>query len=386
MKYLYLIWKNVVRKKLRTTLTILSIVFAFVLFGLLNTLGNTFTQGAELAGADRLLTIHKVSLIEPLPHAYVARAAGVEGVSEVTFANWFGAYYQEPRNQFAQFAVDAEGYMSMYRDDLYIPDDQMQAWLGNRMGAVIGSALAERFNWNIGDRIPLIGMFPQQDGSRTWEFVIEGIFEATDRRGDNSYMMFHYDYFDEARNFGQGTIGWMIIKVEDPAQAAQVAADVDALFENSPAETKTSTEQAFVESFMQQFGDIGTITRAILGAVFFTMLLVAGNTMAQSVRERIPELAILKTLGFSNTSVLMMVLAESLLIALIGGLLGLGLSWLMVQGVAAALAAFLPGFGMTGAVVIQALLAIAALGILAGILPAMQGMRLNIVTALGRRA
>lgn len=385
MKYLYFIWKNLVRKKLRTTLTILSIAVAFILFGALGSIKAAFSQGAEIAGADRLLTIHKVSLIQSLPYNYVNRVLGVEGVNEVTYASWFGGYYQEPRNQFAQFAVDADSYFSIYSDLMTLPEDQMQAWKNNRIGAVIGPVLAERFGWEIGDRVPIFSMFPQQDGNRNWEFVIEGIFSAEASGADEASMLFHYEYFDEARQWEQGTVGWLVIEVDDPEQAAEVAERVDALFANSPHETKTSTEKAFIESFMAQFGDIGTITGLILGAVFFTMLLVAANTMSQAVRERIPEMAILKTLGFSDMSVLIMILAESLLMAVIGGLLGLLLAWLMVGGAASEVAAFLPGFSMPGRVWSNGLLAIVLLGLIAGLLPAIQGMRLNIVTALGRR-
>lgn len=385
MKYLYFIWKNLMRKKLRTSLTVLSIVVAFILFGALGSIKAAFTAGIEVAGADRLITTHKVSLIQSLPYSYVNRARGVEGVENVTLMSWFGGYYQDQKNQFAQFAVDADTYFEVYSDLYQVPPQQLEDWRNNRIGALIGQAVATRFGWEVGDRVPLISMFPQENNNRSWDFVIEGIFTAEQSGADEGSMLFHYDYFNEARSFDKDSVGWMVIQVEDPEQSAAVAERVDALFENSPAETKTSTEEAFVQSFLNQFGDIGTITTLILGAVFFTMLLVAGNTMSQAVRERIPEMAILKTLGFSNQSVLGMVLAESILMALLGGLLGLGLAWLMVQGVAEAMASFLPGFSMPSEVWINGVIAIVALGLLAGLFPALQGMRLNIVTALGRR-
>ena len=384
MKYLYFIWKNLTRKKLRTTLTVLSIVVAFVLFGALGSINAAFNEGAEIAGADRLVTIHKVSLIQSLPFSYVNRVQNVEGVSKVTYASWFGAYYQEPRNQFAQMAVDAESYFDVYADLLSLPEDQMKSWQDNRIGAVIGSSLAERFGWQVGDRIPLFSMFDQAGGGRVWEFEIEGIFSA-EAGADSGSMLFHYKYFDEAKMWDKGTVGWLMIELDTPDNAAQVAKEVDALFANSPAETKTSTEKAFMESFMSQFGDIGTITSLILGAVFFTMLLVAANTMSQAVRERIPEMAILKTLGFSSQSVLVMILAESILLAFLGGMLGLLLAWVLIGGAASQVQAFLPGFKMPVSVWMNGALAIAILGLLAGLLPAIQGMRLNIVTALGRR-
>ncbi len=385
MKYLYFIWKNLMRKKMRTSLTVLSIIVAFILFGALGSIRAAFTAGIEIAGADRLITTHKVSLIQSLPYSYVNRARGVEGVEEVTFMNWFGGYYQDQKNQFAQFAVDGDSYFEVYSDLYQVPPEQLENWRQNQIGALIGKALAQRFGWKVGDRIPLISMFPQENNSRSWDFVIDGIFTAEESGADEGSMLFHYDYFNEARAYDKDSVGWMVVQVQDPEQSAAVADRVDALFENSPAETKTSTEKAFMQSFMNQFGDIGTITTLILGAVFFTMLLVTANTMSQAVRERIPEMAILKTLGFSNQSVLMMVLAESILMALLGGLIGLGLAWVMVQGAAAALASFLPGFSMPSEVWLNGLIAIVALGLLAGLFPALQGMRLNIVTALGRR-
>lgn len=385
MKYLYFIWKNLGRRKLRTSLTVLSIIVAFILFGALGSLGAAFTQGADIAGADRLVTIHKVSMIQSLPFSYVNRVRGLEGVEKVTYANWFGGYYQDPKNQFPQFAVEAETYFDIYSDLLQLPDEQMQAWQNNRIGAVAGSTLAQRFDWQVGDRIPIISMFPQEDGNRTWEFELEGIFTAETSGGDSNSLVFHYEYFDEARQWDKGTIGWMMIEVEDPTRAPEVARAVDALFANSQAETKTSTEKAFMEAFMKQFGDIGTITGLILGAVFFTMLLVSANTMAQAVRERIPEMAILKTLGFSDKSVLLMILAEALLMAMIGGFIGLVLAWLLIGGVAEKMAAFLPGFAMPSEVWLNGVIAIVVLGLLSGAIPAVQGMRLNIVTALGRR-
>lgn len=386
MKYFYFVWKNLGRKKVRTVLTILSIAVAFLLFGLLRTLGSAFEQGTELAGEDRLATIHKISLIQPLPVSYVARVQALDGVGTVTHASWFGGYYQEQKNQFSQFAIEAEKYFSIYSDLMTLPEEQMEAWKKNRIGAVVGRATATRFGWKVGDRVPIIStIWQQKDGNRTWEFEIEGIYDVKDARGDSTSFLFHYDYYDEAKSFGTGTVGWMIIKVEDPLQAPEIAKAVDTMFANSFAETKTSSEKDFAASFAKQFGDIGLITTYILGAVFFTMLLVAGNTMAQSVRERIPELAILKTLGFSDIAVLNMVLAESMLIAFIGGSLGLGLAWLLASGMADKVAAFLPGFVLTGAVISLGVLVMFLLGLLTGILPALQGMRLSIVNALGRR-
>jgi putative ABC transport system permease protein len=384
MKYLYFVWKNLGRRKVRTTLTILSILVAFILYGLLGSIKQAFTLGVEIAGANRLVVIHKISLIQPLPESYVGRIATVEGVRLVTHATWFGGYYQDPKNQFGQFPVDADTWFEVY-PELIMPEEQLQNWRRNRVGAVVGESLAKRFGWKVGDRLPLIGtIYPHDGGSFHWEFAIEGIFSAADKRADTSYMAFHYDYFDEAKDWGKGQIGWIVFTVDDPARAAETAMRIDEMFANSPAETRTSTEKAFVESFAKQFGDIGLIVSLILTAVFFTMLLVSGNTMAQSVRERIPELAVLKTIGFGDVTMLALVLAESLLIAGIGAVFGMGVAWLAIQGIAAAVSAYLPGLAFTPVMFAQGLGLAVAFGVLTGLLPAVQAMQLSIVNALTR--
>lgn len=385
MYYLQFLLSNLGRKKARTILTLLSIMVAFLLFGLLRSLAAAFDQGAEIAGEDRLVTINKVTLIQPLPYAYLGKVKSLEGVETATLANWFGGYYQDPKNQFGQFPVEADAYFNIYHEMVSLPPDQMAAWKANRIGVVIGKALVERFKWKIGDRIPLIGMFPREGGSTTWEFVVEGIYETKTKAADSSAMLMHYDYFDEARQFGKGTLGWLIIKVKDPKQSVQVAAEVDALFANSPAETKTSSEKDFAKSFAKQFGDIGLITTLILGAVFFTMLLVSGNTMAQSFRERIPELAILKTLGFSDVMVMLLLLAEAIVISLVGGLAGLFLAKFIIAGAAEAFAATLPGLYLSTRMLLTGVVLMLVFGVITGIIPAMQGLRLNIVTALRGR-
>jgi len=385
MYYLQFLLSNLGRKKARTILTVLSIMIAFLLFGLLRSLAAAFDQGAEIAGEDRLVSINKISLIQPLPEAYLPKVQALEGVDKATSANWFGGYYQDPKNQFPQFPIIAEDYFEIYKEMISLPDAQMQAWKKNRIGVVIGKALVDRFKWKVGDRVPLMGMFPREGGSTTWEFVVEGIYEAKSKSADTSAMLMHYDYFDEARQYGKGDLGWLIIRVKDPKQSAQVAAAVDALFANSPAETKTSSEKDFAKSFAKQFGDIGLITTLILGAVFFTMLLVAGNTMAQSFRERIPELAILKTLGFSDLAVMIMVLAEAIVISLIGGLAGLFLAKFFISGAAESLAATLPGLNLSTTMMLFGVGLMFLFGLLTGIIPALQGLQLNIVAALRRR-
>jgi putative ABC transport system permease protein len=385
MKYLYFVWKSLGRKKVRTTLTILSILVAFILYGMLGSLKLVFTGGgADAGGDDRLVVIHKITLIMTLPESYIGRVAALEGVKQVTQVSWFGGYYQEPRNQFVQFPVDAETYFKVY-PEFVLPEEQARAWKQNRIGAVIGEDLAKRFGWKVGDRIPVTSqIYPHDNGNMTWDFVIEGIFTSTKRQMPPGHLLFHYAYFDEAKDWAKGEIGWMVLTIDDPARAAVIARQIDEMFANSPAETRTSTEQAFGKSFLRMLGNIGLIVSLVLTAVFFTMLLVSGNTMAQSVRERIPELAVLKTIGFGDITILALVLAEALLIALIGALFGMAIAWVAVKIVAMQFGDFLSGMSLTQAVFAQGLGFAVLFGILAGLLPAVQAMRLSIANALGR--
>ncbi len=384
MKYFGLVWRNVWRKKIRTSLTILSVFVAFLLFALLSALGYAFKYGEESADAERLIVIDKVSLINLLPIAYQNQIASTAGVHSVTHSTWFGGYYQEPRNQFAQFPVDPHEYFAMY-PEFKMPPEQFDAWVKNRAGAVVGKDIADTFGWQVGDRIPIQAtIWTRKDGERTWEFDIEGIFTNENPRGNTSLFLFHYDYFDEARAFGQGLVGWYILRVENGADPVQVQNTIDLQFENSRNQTETSTEAAFAQSFAKQFGNIALIVSLVLGAVFFTLLLVSGNTMSQSVRERISELAVLKTLGFGDRTVLGIVLSESILIMLMGGLLGIGIGSIAVKGVASVAGAFLPGFYLSPTALVASFALMIGAGIAAGIFPALKAMRLSIIDALAR--
>ena len=382
MKFLYLIWCNLKRKKLRAALTLLSILVAFVLFSLLCALKLALAGGATLADASRLVVRHRVSFIQPLPFAYQGRIARIPGVSAVSHQTWFGGIYQDPKNQFGSFPVDPELFLTM-NPEVLLPESQKEAWLKTRTGAIVGKTLAARFKWKIGDRVPLKALWPNKSGG-AWEFEIVGIYDGAKKTTDTSGFLFRYDYFDEARLYGNGQVGWYQVRVDDPKRAAEVAAAIDAEFANSPAETKAETEGAMFQGFAQQIGDIGTIVTAILGAVFFTILLVAGNTMAQSVRERTQELGLLKAVGFTNELVLGVVLSESLVITFLGGLLGLAFGWLTVTGLGEAsfIRQFFPIFFIPPRdLVVGAVLAL-ALGFVAGILPAVQAMRLRLADAL----
>jgi putative ABC transport system permease protein len=383
MKYLPMLWSNLRRKKVRTFFTLLSILVAFLLFGYLAAIRMAFRMGVDVVGQDRLLVVHKVSIIQPLPISYRERIAGIEGVEEVGFANWFGGIYQDPKNFFGQMAVDTGTFLDLYPEYL-LPAEQKKAWLADRAGAIVGRVTAERFGWKVGDKIPIQAtIYRRRDGSNTWEFNLSGIFDGKEKGTDTSNFFFHYDYLKEGTGGNLGIVGWYIIRIADPARAKEIGDKIDAMFANSPAESKTQTEKAFAQSFANQVGDIGKIITAVLTAVFFTILLVAGNTMAQSVRERTSELAVLKTLGFTHRQVLGMVLAESCLIAVLGGLAGLTLAWLAIQRGDPTHGAlpvfFLPGRDLALGVALALLL-----GLATGLLPAIQAMRLRIVDALRR--
>lgn len=385
MRFLPLVWRNLMRRKVRTFLTIASIFIAFLLFGVLMAVRAAFTMGVEVAGADRLTTIHKVSLIQLLPRSYFDRIRSQEGVTDVTHANWFGAYYQTPDNFIANFAVDPESWLRMY-PEFIVPDDQRKTWLSNRTGAMVGSDTARKYNWKIGDRVPLISPIYRKPDNSPWDFTIDAIYDSPMKGVDKTQFFFHWDYVNETLRstaFGGNQVGWYVIRVADPSTSDQLAKRVDEMFANSSAETKTATEKAFIAGFANQVGDIGAIMVAIASLVMFFILFVAGNAMAQSIRERTNELAVLKTLGFGDGRILSLVLLESGFVAILGGAAGLAVaSWLIAQGDPTN--GMLPAFYFPRRDLILGGALVALLGIGTGLLPALQAKRLKIVTALRR--
>jgi len=382
MKFFHLIWGNLTRHKLRTSLTLLSILVAFVLFGFLCAIKQALVGGVELAGVDRLIVRHRVSLIQLLPEAYQARMERIPGVGSAAHQTWFGGIYQDPKNFFMQCPVVPQEFMAMF-PEFILPPEQMKAWLATRTGAIVGRKTAERFHWKIGDKVPITSPIWLR---KTWEFDIVGIFDGAKKGTDTTSLFFRYDYFDETRksqNWGTGQVGWYTIRVKDPAQAADVARRVDEEFANSPAETKTEPEGAFAQGFANQIGNIAFIVAGILGAVFFTILLVTGSTMSQAVRERIGELGVLKAIGFTNGQVLSLVLAESCLLTMLGGVLGLALAWVMTSR-GDPTGGMLPMFFFPVRDVLVGLGLSIALGLITGILPAQQAMRLRVADALRR--
>jgi putative ABC transport system permease protein len=383
MKFLHLIWGNLRRKKIRTALTFLWVVVAFVLYGYLAAIRKAFDMGIDVAGADRLVVRHKVSIIQLLPESYKARIANLDGVGAVAHGTWFGGIYQDPKNFFAQMAVEPEDYLAMYPEFL-LPAEQKQAWLDTRAGAIVGRSTANRFGFKIGDKVPIQATFwVKENGSRSWEFDVVGIYDGTEKGTDTTQFLFRYDYFEEARAQGKGQVGWYMVRVQDPDRAAEIAKTIDNTFANSPYETKAETEKAFVQGFAKQVGNVGKIMIAVLSAVFFTILLVAGNTMAQSVRERIKEIGVLKSVGFTHGQVLMLVLVESGCLAGAGGMIGLGLAWLLISS-GDPTGGALPIFYFPLDDLILGAVLVLALGLAAGIFPALQAQRLRIAEALRR--
>ena len=383
MKFLHLIWCNLKRKKLRTSLTLLSIVVAFILFGFLSAIQQALVGGVEMAGADRLIVRHKVSIMKLLPVSYQARMERIPGVDFATYQTWFGGIYQDPKNFFMQNPVEPEKFLKIH-PEFILPPEQMKAWLATRTGAIVGHRTAERFGWKIGDKVPIRStIWSQANGNQTWTFDIVGIYDGKDKGTDTTPMFFRYDYFDEARQFAKGQVGWYTIRIKDPSQAAEVAKRVDEEFENSSAETKTEPEGAFIQGWAKAIGNIVFIVAAILSAVFFTILLVTGNTMAQAVRERTGELGVLKAIGFTNGQIVALVLAESCLLTVLGGVVGLGLAWLVISR-GDPTSGLLPMFFFPTRDLFIGLGLSLVVGFVTGIFPALQAMRLRVTDALRR--
>ncbi len=386
MKYFSLIWSALFRSKTRTFLTLLSVIAAFLLFGLLDSVRVAFNSGGSVAGADRLIVASRLSITQMLPYRLTPQIESTPGVKKATYAAWFGGIYQDPKNFFPNFSV-GDNFFEMY-PEYEIKPAQLKAWQNDRTGAIVGEALARRFNWKVGDTIPLQAtIFPQKDGSNAWPLKLSGTFKLADskRKGEENQLMFHWKYFDEANQYTNGMVGWYIVKLDNADHAARVAKAIDAISQNSSHETKAQTEQAFNQSFAKQFADIGLIVTAIMAAVFFTLLLLTGNTMSQAVRDRIPELAVLKTLGFTNGTVLTLVLVESILLIVLGGVLGMGIAAILIPILSAASGGLLSLPGIPAQTWGVGLALMLGIGIVVGALPAMRAMRLKIVDALAGR-
>ena len=385
MKYLHLIWAALFRSKTRTFLTLLSVITAFLLFGMLDSVRVAFNSGGSVEGANRLVVASRLSITQSLPVSLLSQIEAVPGVRKATYAMWFGGIYRDPKNFFPNFSV-APNFFDVY-GEYEVPPDQLKAFQDTRTGAIVGASLAKKFGWKIGDTIPLQATIFPRNGSNDWPLQLKAIFHVKDRKnlGAENQLMMNWKYFDESNDYIKSQVSWYTVQLAEASQASRVARAIDAISANSDHETKSQTESAFQQAFAKQFADIGLIVTAIMGAVFFTLLLLTGNTMAQAVRERIPELAVLKTLGFKDGTVLGLVMTESVLLIVLGGLIGLGLSAVIMPGVAAASGGVIQLPNVPGQTWLIGLVLMVVIGVIVGMLPALRAKRLKIVDALAGR-
>jgi putative ABC transport system permease protein len=380
-----LICRNLFRRKLRTALMIVSISVAFAIFGVLAGFERAFNAAEDLAAADRLVVVNRINFTQSLPIAYFNRVRGVDGVRQVTHFNWFGGYYQDPKNFLIVLAVEPESYMEVYDDQLDIPGDARQAFVRERTGALVGEAMATKWGWKVGDRVPIMSnIFSQRNGSRTWDLTVVGIFKGRKAHVDTNFMVFQYGYFNETQTLAKDMIGWLALNTVSPSANDPVAKTIDQMFANSPHETATDTEKAFNKAFAAQLGNIALIVALVVGAAFATILMIVGNTMVMAVRERTREIGVLKTIGFSRGRILRLVLGEAVLLALLGGLPGIGAAALFTAAMRTSVANFVPGFAVTPGIAMIAVALMLALGVATGSIPALNAVRLPIATALGR--
>jgi putative ABC transport system permease protein len=385
MNDLLLIRKNLFRKKLRAILMLFSILIAFLIFGVLAGFERAFNAGEDVAAADRLMVVNKINFTQPLPIAYVGRVRAINGVRQVTHFNWFGGYYQEPKNFLIVMAVEPESYLQVYQDQIDVAAEARQAFIRERTGVLVGEAMLKKWGWKVGDRVPIMSnIFTQKNGSRTWDFTIVGTIVARKPNIDTNFMVLQYEYFNETQNLGRDLIGWIALNTSSPSQNDGVAKAIDQMFANSLYETATDTEKAFNKAFAAQLGNIALIVALVVGAAFATILMIVGNTMVMAVRERTREIGVLKTLGFSGGRIGRLILGEAVLLALLGGLPGIALAAVFAAAMETSVGNFIPGFAVTPGIALNAILLMLGFGLATGLIPAITGMRLSIAAALGR--
>ena len=383
-RWLPLVWANLKRRKLRFAFTFISIMLAFLMFGMLDALRTSFSQAINLAGADRLMLLSKVNVTVSLPRAYFEKVKATPGVRAAVPFTWFGGVYKDSKNQIQVQVTEADEIMAVY-PELKLKPAEFEAWKRDRQGVIVGPTLANAYGWKVGQRIPIRSdIWRKADGSDTWQLNIVAIYETSGTGIDRASAFFHYDYFNESLQYGKDAFSWMVIRVANPDESDALAARLDSMFENSPSETKTSTERVMIKQFLDQVGNIGLILVSVTTAVFFTMLLVTANSMAQSVSERTNEIGVLKTLGFSGPSILTLVLLESLFLTFAGGLVGLALAWLMTGAMGDAIKDYFPVFRLSAGTLLTGIALMVAFGIVTGMWPALTAMRLKIVDALRR--
>jgi putative ABC transport system permease protein len=383
MKYLPLIWAGLWRKRARTVLTLLCVVVAFALFGLLH--GFTAALGGiiDAMSDTRLRIMSRVNITQPLPLAHRARIETVPGVEGVSYYNFFAGYFQEPGNNVQTGAIDVETLDAIY-PEIELDAAYVEAMKRTRNGALVGEDLAAERGWKVGDRIPLgSAIWRRKDGAESWDFEVVGSYRSPSGKVPTSELWINYDYFDEARSAANGTVTLYFVKINESGRAAEIAERIDALFANSTSETQSQSEKDWLRAQIAQIGDIGFFVNAIIGAVMFALLFVTGNTMMQSVRERVPELAVLKTYGFSNFAVLGLVLAESLVLCCVAAALGIGIAAVISPPIYRELGA--GGLDLPLSVVAAGLGLAAAFAVVSALVPAVRAQRLSIVDALAGR-
>ena len=379
------IWRNLFRNSLRAALIIVSVAIAFAIFGVLATFQRTFDAGQESSEDDRLVVVNKVNFTHPLPVAYFDYVRQMRGVNEASYAVWFGGYFQDPKNKLIAVAVEPETYMRVVDTDFDLPPKIREAFQRDHVAALVGQAMAQQWGWQVGDRIPITSdTHVQRNGSRTWDVTIVGIFDKRKPYVDTDRLIFRYDYFNETRAFGKDTIGWLFLRARSAVDSERLARAIDQGFANSSYETTTDTEKAFFAAFETQFGNVAVLVLLVVGAAFGTILLIVGNTMAMAVRERAKEIAVLKTLGFSKGRVLRLVLGETLLLAVLGGVPGLLIASLVIVSEQNSLVRFMPGMRLDITIFALGLALIAGFGLAAGIMPALGAYRLDPAKALSR--
>jgi putative ABC transport system permease protein len=383
MKFIGLILKGARRSKRRTLLTVISVAIAVFLFAALRAVLDGFNAGAEASSSTRIVTLRSTSLMFSMPTSHADAIRSTVGVQDITWANWFGGVYKDPQNFFAQFAIEPESYLRMYPEILLSPEDR-KAFLEDRTGCIIGDGLAKRYGFKPGDKITLQVGIPVY-GTKDFDFTVRAIYKSGGAAVDNQSMLFHWKYADE-RSVVKGQVGWYVAQIANPDQAAQVATTIDQKFANSPYETKTDTERAFQSSFVSMFGNLNLLLGSIAVAVVITTLFVAGNTMAMSVRERTTEIAVMRTLGFPSSTIFLLIAGEGLMMAILGGIVGVGLARAVVNPNFLQAGGFIPEIGVNNTNVLAGLALSAVIGVLAGLIPATMAARLKIVDALRRVA
>jgi len=384
-----LVWRNLARRKLRTSLTVASLVVAFFLLCTLRSLVTTLQAGADSASASRLIVQSAVSLFVDLPQSYQTKIAGVEGVERMSKWQWFGGYYQETENRFAQFAVDPEETLAIY-PEMQIVEGSAEAFYANRRGILIGEGLVDQYGWKLGQRVPILGeLFPHPDGPEAaWEFEVAAIYRPTQRNFDSKMMLFHWDYLEESVKASSGEapgVGTYVLKLAQGVDPTAVMARVDALFENGPQRVQATSESEFQKQFVTMFGNVPFFVSTIGGGVLIAILLAVVNTMLMAGREQTHDIGILKALGFTDGDVVQVLAQQSLLICVLGGVIGLSLAKLAEPGIAEAVGSVFGGYHVEQSTMLFGAALAVGLGVFAGFAPAWRAARLQTVDALSSK-